>query len=230
MKPRISAILFDADGVLQRVTPHLRARLTAALGLGDHQFDAFMQAVFAVEAPALTGEDTFVTGLGPVFEAWGLAHPPQVFFDIWLTIDVDASVLALIGELRRAGIWCALASNQARHRAVHMSDVLGYAGAFDREFYSCDLGHAKPSPAFFTAIVQEAGLDPAATLMIDDRDDNVAGALAAGLHAMQFVLEDVGAGAGPLRERLAAYDLVPRSVAAGSTQARNLAEAAKLRL
>lgn len=214
--PPITNILFDADGVLQRVTPHLRARLTAGLGLADDRFDDFMQAVFAVETPALTGEDTFVTGLGPVFEEWGLTPPPQVFFDIWLTIDVDAGVLALVAELRRAGLYCALASNQARHRAIHMSDVLGYAGVFDREFYSCDLGHAKPSPAFFTAIVQEAGLDPAATLMIDDRDDNVAGARAAGLHAIQFILGEVGAGSGPLRQRLAAFDLVPRSVAAPS--------------
>jgi HAD superfamily hydrolase (TIGR01509 family) len=88
-----------------------------------------------------------------------------------------------------------------------MSEQLAYREVFDREFYSCHLGHMKPSPAYFQEIVRLAGLDPARTLFIDDRIDNVEAALRAGLQAAQFVLGEIGAGADPMRRLLASYGL-----------------------
>ena len=82
-----------------------------------------------------------------------------------------------------------------------MSQTLGYSRLFDREFYSCDLGCMKPSAAFFEAMVREGGLDPARTLFIDDRLDNVEAARSCGLVAEHFVLWQAPGGAATL-ERL----------------------------
>ena len=66
----------------------------------------------------------------------------------------------------------------------------------------------KPSAAFFEAILREANLDPARTLFIDDRLDNVEAARACGLVAEQFVLWKEADGAAALKRLLAGYGVL----------------------
>ena len=81
---------------------------------------------------------------------------------------------------------CCLASNQMRYRARHMSQDLGYSRLFDREFYSCDIGHKKPEAAYFLAILADLELPPERVLFIDDSEANVAAALGLGINAAVF--------------------------------------------
>ncbi len=203
-----TAVLFDADGVIQRAPADIHMRLTMALGATPANREACMADYFAAEAPCLTGAD-FAEALKPVMAKWKLTGDPAVVLAVWHEIEVDHSILETIGALRRSGVYCALASNQQSHRAGHMSDQLAYHEVFDREFYSCHLGHMKPSPDYFHEIVRLAGLDPGRTLFIDDRIDNVEAARQAGLRAAQFVLGEIGAGAEPMRRLLTSYGLAP---------------------
>jgi putative hydrolase of the HAD superfamily len=202
-----TAVLFDADGVIQRAPADIHMRLTLALGGTAADRDACMADCFAAEAPCLIGAADFAEALTPVLAKWNATCDAAALMAEWRTIEVDRSVLALVGALRRSGVYCGLASNQERYRAGHMSEQLAYREVFDREFYSCHLGHMKPSPAYFQEIVRLAGLDPARTLFIDDRIDNVEAALQAGLQAAQFVLGEIGTGADPMRRLLASYGL-----------------------
>jgi len=204
---KIGAVLFDADGVIQRATPGLHDRLTRLLGGAANAREACMADIFAAEAPALVGEADFAHALAPVLERWAATCDVAAILAAWRTIDVDHSVLELVAELRRAGVYCAIASSQERHRARHMSEALGYGARFDREFYSCDLACTKPDVRFFTEILRLSGLPPASTLFIDDRAENVEAARAAGLRASQFVLGEMGAGGPPLRGVLAQFGL-----------------------
>jgi putative hydrolase of the HAD superfamily len=187
------------------------------LGAADTDAEACMRDVFAAEALALVGQAEFAAALVPVLTRWCAACDPAHIQAVWHTFDVDAGVLALVAELRAAGIVCAIASNQEASRAQCMSQLHGYGGAFDAEHYSCQLGHAKPSLAFFTELIRVGGYDPNRTLFIDDREDNVLAARTAGLLAERFVLGVVGEGAGPLRALLNSYGLLCDDVAgAGS--------------
>jgi putative hydrolase of the HAD superfamily len=67
-----------------------------------------------------------------------------------------------------------------------MSEDLGYSELFDREFYSCDLGHKKPGAAYFLAILANLELPPESVLFIDDNEANVAAALELGMNAAVF--------------------------------------------
>jgi putative hydrolase of the HAD superfamily len=203
-----TAVLFDADGVIQRAPAEIHIRLTTALGASPADQQACMADYFAAEAPCLTGAVDFAEALRPVMAKWKLTGDPAEVLAIWHEIEVDQSILGIIGALRRSGVYCALASNQQSHRASHMSEQLAYREVFDREFYSCHLGHMKPSPDYFHEIVRLARLSPAQTLFIDDRTDNVEAARQAGLQAAQFVLGEVGAGAKPMRRLLASYGLL----------------------
>jgi putative hydrolase of the HAD superfamily len=202
-----TAVLFDGDGVIQRAPADLRLRLVRAVGASPSDMEACMADIFAAEAPALSGDADFAETLVPVLGKWKAGCDAAAFLAEWRTIEVDRSILALIADLRRSGVYCALASNQEHHRAGHMSEQLAYREVFDREFYSCHLGQTKPSAAYFDEIVRLADLDPSRTLFIDDRIGNVEAARLAGLQAAQFVLGEMGSGAEPMRRLLMSYGL-----------------------
>lgn len=185
--PSITAILFDADGVLQHASADLAARLASVLGLVPERVDDFVQDVFSAEEPALTGSQDFVNALRPVVEKWGAPGTAADVARCWCSIDVERPILEIISELRASGYVCALATNQQSYRAAHMDGPLGYDHVFDHSFYSCHLGFAKPDRRYFEAILESLRFAPSDILFLDDKERNVSAAAAAGLHAERFV-------------------------------------------
>jgi HAD superfamily hydrolase (TIGR01509 family) len=59
-------------------------------------------------------------------------------------------------------------------------------GCFERVLASCHLGARKPDPTFFDALLAALELPAPAVLFVDDREENVAAARAAGLAAHRF--------------------------------------------
>ena len=57
---------------------------------------------------------------------------------------------------------------------------------FKGDAVSCHLGAVKPNRAFYERALAKFGLQPAACLFIDDRPENVEGARAFGIPALQY--------------------------------------------
>ena len=185
----IRAILFDADGVIQHANADdLPARLQRVLGFIPEDLDAFTREVFEAERPALAGQADFAEMLEPVVARRGAAGVAAELAGIWwCSIEADQAMLAVVGKLRDQGIQCALASNQQRYRAKYMGETLSYNAAFDRTFYSYQLGFTKPDIRYFEAIVAGLPFPPETVLFIDDAEENVTAAREAGFQAVQFV-------------------------------------------
>lgn len=62
----------------------------------------------------------------------------------------------------------------------------GILGFFDRAVISAHVGAIKPSPRMYAAILEALKADPADCLFVDDRADNLEGAVAAGMRAVQM--------------------------------------------
>lgn len=186
--PPIAAVLFDADGVIQRPAPAWRP-LLVALCPDPARGEEFLADLFAAERPCLMGTGDFRDALDAVLRRWACAVGVDDALRLWTLIEPDQSALRLVRCLRTAGIRTGLATNQQRQRALYMSEVLDYAAAFDHLFYSCELGHAKPSPGYFAAVLERLDLDAAQVLFIDDHAGNVDAARAAGLSAATFHLD-----------------------------------------
>ncbi|HMI94251.1 MAG TPA: HAD-IA family hydrolase [Polyangiales bacterium] len=184
--PAPLAILFDADGVIQRPGADFRAACSALLGASGDALDVFMRELFAVEKPALTGERDFVVDLSGVLERHGAAERITEALAIWTAIEIDAAMHTEIATLRKNGIVCCLATNQQPYRGAHMSKTMGYRELFDHEFYSHALGFAKPDSRYFRAIADRLALTPEQLLFIDDHESNVLAAREVGLHAELF--------------------------------------------
>ncbi|TCC22036.1 HAD family hydrolase [Kribbella speibonae] len=198
---RPTAVLFDADGVIQRPDRDWSARLTSLVPTDG---EAFVADLMAAEKPALVGKVDFRDALGDVLRRWNSPVSVDEALEPWSWFVAEPAVIALIQSLRAAGIGCHLATNQQGYRRAIMQDERGYGAWFDRTFYSCDLGLAKPDPAYFRAILGALDLPASSVLFIDDNVANVEGAASVGLRAELY---DLSAGVPALIELFRRHEL-----------------------
>lgn len=199
----IRAVLFDADGVIQRPSALRREAWQSLLGPG-RSVDDFFSAVLQAERPAWLGASDFSESFSRLLLEWRCVGTLDDALAAWTMIEPDLDMLHAVAALRQRGVGCHLATNQEPIRAAYMSQRLGYGQLFDREFYSCRLGSAKPDAAYFQTLLARLELPAEVALFLDDNEANVASARGVGLHAEHFL---VAAGPSQLEQILAAYGL-----------------------
>lgn len=198
---RIAAVLFDADGVVQRPPPRWRDALGAMCGRED-EAEAFLTSVFAAERPCLDGSRDFRSALAGVLTEWQSSVGVDEALKLWTHIETDQEILSVVRSVRATDVIVALATNQQPYRAAFMTEDLGYGEHFDHLLYSCELGCAKPGAEYFQAALERVSVAAADTLFLDDHQINVEAARACGLNAERF---DVAEGATRLTALLRGY-------------------------
>lgn len=202
--PAAQQLLLDADGVLQTNPPgwvdHLRGQVEQERG------QDFVDELWAAEHDAMRGRRRFVDVLREVTERWGIGDRVDALLPHWHRVEAQSGTVAVVRELRDAGVPCHLVTNQNDHRAAYMRDGLGYAELFEQLFVSCELGLTKSDPGFFAEVARRLGADPGTLLLVDDSERYVASARSAGLHAEVWCTED---GTDALRRMLADHGLLP---------------------
>jgi HAD superfamily hydrolase (TIGR01509 family) len=201
--PTIDAVLFDADGVLQRATVDWRAALATFIGPTGSTED-FVLDLMKSERPSLIGKGDFREALVEVLGRWESSTRAEEVLDLWRQFEAEPEVVSLIQHLRTAGIQCHLATNQQAYRRTIMHDERHYGDWFDQTFYSCDLGVAKPDPEYFRTILDAIDRPASSVLFVDDNEANIAAAKSLGVNAELYDLET---GVDVLRELLRRYSL-----------------------
>ena len=194
----VRAVLVDADGVLQVNADDWLDRLRAFVAPEDA--DAFVDDLFDAEQPALRGERRFTDVVADVCARWGIAGHEDDLVDHWRHALVQPEVVAVVRDLRAAGIACHLATNQNDVRAAYLLDDLGYADLFDSAFCSCDLGTTKEDTAFLRTVADRLGVGIGELLLVDDSEKHVEAAHRAGARAVLWSVDD---SVEELRRRLA---------------------------
>lgn len=183
----ISTILIDADGVMQRTAVGWEEELAAFLGdRAEPDGEQFLAAIREAEAPTMDGTCDIANNLAVVLRDFDVDTDVEEVLQMWTRIERDLSMTAAVQELRRDKILCCLATNQQSRRAKWMRGHLSYDEVFDRQFYSCELGLAKPDPAYFTTILDQLDVKPSTVLFVDDTAANIEGARSVGLNAELF--------------------------------------------
>ncbi len=195
----IRHLLLDADGVVQDLPGGWRSALEPFLG---ERSEELVTELATDEQACLRGEP-FLPVLADRLARFEVEVPAaEVYAAAWERIAADPAVLALADRLRERGLGVHLATNQNPERASYMRRVLGYGDRFDSQFYSCELGVAKPEAAYFERILATVDATADQVLFVDDSARNVAGARATGLAAERWHLDD---GLPRLRELCAAH-------------------------
>ncbi|RYP85575.1 HAD family hydrolase [Nocardioides guangzhouensis] len=198
-RPPVRHVLLDADGVMQDLPGGWRAALDPFLG---ERSEELLGALATDEQACLRGEP-FLPVLDDLLGRLGVDVPAaELHAAVWERIAVAPGSVALVRELRADGLGVHLATNQNPERAAYMRQALGYGDLFDGAFYSCEMGAAKPEPAYFDAALAALGAAPDEVVLVDDSTRNVDGARAVGLRAEHWHLDH---GHDVLRGLLAAH-------------------------
>ena len=108
-----------------------------------------------------------------------------------MLLDMPAYRIEMLRELREKGYKLYLLSNI---NSIHLRDVyaivrsehgdLDFDALFDKPYYSHLIGRRKPDADTFRFVLQDAGINAAETLFIDDNLDNVNSAASIGIHVV----------------------------------------------
>jgi putative hydrolase of the HAD superfamily len=144
----------------------------------------FSELIKSYESGRMTAE-AFSKG---VSELVGLEITHDEFAAAWSDIfSLNESIEPVLASLKKAGYTLVLGSNtndlHANQFRRQFAETLIH---FDRLVLSYEVGHIKPSAAFYLACAQAAGADPGDCVFIDDLPENVEGARAAGLVAILY--------------------------------------------
>jgi putative hydrolase of the HAD superfamily len=112
----------------------------------------------------------------------------EQFAHAWADIfTVNEPVAELVARLAASGDTLVLGSNTNDLHAAHFRRQFAATLAhFRRLVLSFEVGHIKPSPAFYRACAEAAGRPPGECVFIDDLPENVEGARAAGLRGLVY--------------------------------------------
>ena len=78
-------------------------------------------------------------------------------------------------------------NNESRELNEYRIDHFGLCGLFDVFFSSCWLGVRKPTPQIYRRVLGMTQADPARSVFVDDREQNLAPARALGMHTVRFI-------------------------------------------
>ena len=188
-------IVFDMAGVLLHWQPHaLLQRALASLELDEPAARAWVSRFFEnfggdwgefdrgpVQPPALVERIARRTGL--------LHEEVQAVIDgVPGILQPMHESLALLTRLREGGRRLHFLSNMPAPYADALEAAHPQLFAhFEDGVFSARVRMIKPERAIFDHAVRRFGLEPAATLFIDDAPSNVKAAREAGWHALQFL-------------------------------------------
>ena len=197
-------ILFDVGGVLlTNGWDHAeRAAAMAHFGLDRAAFearhaapnDAWERDVIPVKAYL----DSTV-----FYESRPFSHDDFFAFMLTQSKLLTDIALGVLGELAASDHYLLGAlNNEARETNEYRFRKFGLRKLFRVALSSCYLGLRKPDLVIYKRALDILGRPPERILFIDDRAENVAGAVAAGMHGIQFH------GAESLRQELSALGVL----------------------
>jgi 2-haloacid dehalogenase len=197
---RPSAVVFDLGGVLIDWDPR---HLYRSLFGGD---EAAMEAFLAeVTTPDWNSQQDAGRPWAEAIEELAREHPErrELISAFWLrwTETLGEAIeptVEILGELRRAGVRLFALSNWSAETFPLAKPRYPFLDWFEGIVISGELGLVKPDARIFQHLLARYGLDPAATVFIDDSEANVQAARELGMTAIRF--ED----AHELRRELAA--------------------------
>jgi 2-haloacid dehalogenase len=199
------AVVFDLGGVLIDWDPRYLYRKLLA---DEAAVEEFLATVCTPEWNAeLDRGRPFAEGVAELVER----HPEHAaaiaaYHERWpemLAGDLPDTV-EVLAELRAAGVPLYALTNWSAETFAITRGRFEWLDWFDGLLVSGEERMTKPDPAFFRLLLDRFGLDPGATVFVDDSEANVAAARELGIDAVRFTGPD------RLRRELSARRILAR--------------------
>ncbi|MEO0563417.1 MAG: HAD family phosphatase [Chloroflexota bacterium] len=184
------AVIFDFGGVLFKTRDYgPRHAWDDKLGLPHGSVERAVhndQSWVATQSGKLSLEDYWAD----VSERLNISVTEAVTtlsLDFYSGDELDPEVLGIVRQLRLEGITVALLSNDTADLLHPRIDRLGITDLFEPLIISSEIGVMKPAPAAYKAVLEQLGRPADETIFIDDRQENIGGAKAVGIHGIHYV-------------------------------------------
>lgn len=186
-RSQITTLLFDFGGVIQELRDDLLARLIADyLKIPLVKFLPYYQETIPLVQSARLSEEGFFNNLSRLTKIHLPSSPEELF--ILPFIDgshLYQSVIKVLEQLLQCNLEIAVVSNTIPSHA-ELNRKRGNYRWFGRNvFLSCEIGLLKPNADFFDYVARRLGKDQHQLILIDDMEENVLGAVSAGLKAIR---------------------------------------------
>jgi putative hydrolase of the HAD superfamily len=200
----VDLYLFDFDKTLYAYNSQLRLpALARASGVSQYRLASSWWAA-GFELRAETGEWPDADGYLDEFAR--VTGGRRLTLEEWAECRLAAMtpnprVIATLARVKQSATVSLLSNNPAPFAAALPRLAPDVAELLDGNvLISCALGVRKPDPAIYSAAIERYGARADETLLIDDKAENVEGALAAGLHAHHYTTD------ASLAEAVAAFE------------------------
>ena len=185
----MKAVIFDMDGVLVDSQPyHFKADIDTMAEYGVIKDQKFYEAF----AGTLT--DNRMRTLRDMF---GLDVPAEeliekrekMILDVMANEDIKpvSGIPELLRSIKALGLKTAVASSSGIELIKLVLDRLGIAVYFDSITSGNDVKRGKPSPDIFLLAAERIGAEPSECLVVEDSENGVRAAKAAGMTALGYV-------------------------------------------
>lgn len=186
-----SSIIFDLGGVLYDIDPQLSFEAFRRLGINDfkvyYSFKSQMDVFDDLEkglisAGEFCGSIRQISGLDltdeQITESWNALLVGMPLENIQLLRDISGKYRIFL--LSNTNV---LHLNQI-HDEMVSKGLSSLDELFEKAFYSFKMGMRKPGVEIYREVLNQAGLNAAGALFIDDNKDNIEGALEAGIPSL----------------------------------------------
>ncbi len=181
----IEAVIFDFGGVL--CTHPAEPRFNPIAELLEVDPADLRRAFWLHRLPydaGLDSEEYWSLVADELERPWNPAHLPKlVEYEVNLWNHFEEHMLEFAAHLQARGYGTAILSNLPRPLGEKLRATPGFLDPFDQVTFSYELNKVKPDPAIYLHAVEGLGVAPHQALFLDDKPENVQGALRAGLFA-----------------------------------------------
>ena len=192
MGKKFNSIIFDLGGVLYDIDVQLSVKAFEELELKS--FDG----LYSLKEQTLLFDD-LETGVIDKAEFVkrinhfsGLSLDEKQIVNAWnsLLIGIKPETISLLSALKEDyDVFLLSNTNEIHLDCINKYMQVNFgidnlSSLFNKAYYSCRLGMRKPGKEIYEYIIQDAGIDPATCIFIDDNKDNIASGNRAGIFSV----------------------------------------------
>ena len=194
----MKAVIFDFGGVLINIdyqAPRLAFEALGYQAFGNSYSQAEQQEVFDWLE---TGKISATQFYDEMRRLSGLSLSNEQIRQAWdsILLDLPDDRLALLPQLKQAGIACFLLSNtnqlhiETIYQGLMERGIHDFPSNFNKVYLSYECGLRKPDESFFQLLLEEHQLSPQDCLFIEDSPQHRTTARQLGIHAPDHATND----------------------------------------
>lgn len=167
MKPKFAFI--DCDGVVILRDKYFSQRYAEEFNVAPSEILKFFKNEFLA---CETGKSDLKLEIQKYLSAWKWQRSVDELLNYWFTAEssLNRDVLSLITDLRKAGVFCVLSTNQEKYRMEYLWEKLQLKHMFDGRLSSVDAGALKPSRAFWEKALEKFEIGDKFSAVVWDSD------------------------------------------------------------